>query len=53
MHTGFRLGKLSEGEDFEDSGLDGRIILKWILKKWDGAWSGLDWLRIETHDEPL
>jgi len=24
----------------------GRIILKWILKKWDGAWAGLIWLRI-------
>jgi hypothetical protein len=29
--------------------LDGRIILKWILKKWDGeAWTGLIWLRIGT-----
>jgi hypothetical protein len=27
----------------------GRIILKWILKKWDGeAWTGLIWLRIMT-----
>ena len=25
----------------EDSGLDGRIILRWIFRKWDGG-NGLD-----------
>jgi hypothetical protein len=29
-------------------GVDRRIILKWIYKKWDGAWTGLSWLRIGT-----
>jgi hypothetical protein len=26
-----------------DPGVDGRIILKWILKKWDG---GMDWIEL-------
>jgi hypothetical protein len=45
VHTGFWWGDLREGDHFED----GRIILKWIFKKWDGgASTGLMWLRIGT-----
>jgi hypothetical protein len=33
--TGFRLGDLREGDHLGDPGVDGRIILKWIFKKWD------------------
>ena len=30
-------------------GVDGRIILRWIFRKWDvGAWTGSSWLRIGT-----
>jgi len=34
-----------------DTGVDGRIILRWIFRKWDGAggaWTGLIWLKIGT-----
>ena len=32
-----------------DPGVDERIILRWIFRKWDvGVWTGLDWLRIGT-----
>jgi hypothetical protein len=29
-----------------DPGVDGRLILKWIFKKWDRPCTGLSWLRI-------
>jgi len=39
--TGFWWGTLREREHFEDPGIDGRIILRWIFRKWDVG-HGLD-----------
>jgi hypothetical protein len=49
VHTGFWWKDLREGDHLEDLDVDGRIILKWIFKKWDGRpWTGFIWLRIGT-----
>jgi hypothetical protein len=47
------VGDLSEGDRLGDPGVDERIILKWIFKTWDGAWTELSWLRIGTGGGPL
>jgi hypothetical protein len=36
-----RWEKMREREHLEDPGVDGRIILRWIFRKWDvGLWNG-------------
>jgi hypothetical protein len=42
------VGRPEGRHHLRDPGVDGRIILKLFFKKWDGAWTGLSWLRIGT-----
>jgi len=48
-YTGFWWGNLRERDHLEGPSIDGRILLRWIFRKWDvGAWTGSIRLRIGT-----
>jgi hypothetical protein len=54
VHTGFWRGDLRERHNFEHLGVDGRIILKRIFKKWgEEAGTGLIRFMIGTFGERL
>jgi hypothetical protein len=46
VYTGFWWGNLRERHNLEDQGIDGRIILNWIFRKWDG---GMDWIDLAQN----
>jgi hypothetical protein len=40
---------MSERAHWGEPGIDGRIMLGWIFRKWHVVvWTGLGWFRIET-----
>ena len=46
-YTGFWWGNLRERDHLGDRGVNGRIILRWIFRKWDVVeWTGSSWFRI-------
>jgi hypothetical protein len=43
MYTEFWWGNLRERNHLGDEGVAGRIILRWIFRKWD---RGMDWIEL-------
>jgi hypothetical protein len=42
VRTGFWWENLRERDKLEDTGVDGRRILRWIFRKWDGDMGWID-----------
>jgi hypothetical protein len=43
VYTGFWWGNLREREHMNDTGVDGRLILRSLFRKWVG---GMDWIDV-------
>jgi len=41
VYAGFWWGNLRERDHMENPGVDGKIILRWMFRKWVG---GMDWI---------
>jgi hypothetical protein len=49
VYTGFWWGNVRERDHLEDPAIYGRIIFRWIFRKWDvAARTRSSWLRIGT-----
>jgi len=49
VNIGFWRGNVKERDHLGDPGVDGKIILRWIFRRWDvGIWTGLGRLMVGT-----
>jgi hypothetical protein len=49
VHTGFWRGNLRERDHLEDPGIGGRIVLRWIYRKW--GCGSMDWIDLAQDRE--
>jgi hypothetical protein len=47
--TGFWLGNLRERDQWGDPDPDGKVILRWIFRKWEGVFG--DWMELAQDRE--
>jgi hypothetical protein len=43
VYTGFLWGNVRKRDNLKEQGIDFRIILRWIFRKWDGD---MDWIEL-------
>jgi len=44
VHTGFWWGNWWERNHWKDPGVDGKIVLRRIFRKWNRGSGGMDWI---------
>ena len=49
MYTGFWFENMMERDHLGDASVDGRIILRWIFKKW--GCEGRDWIELAQDSD--
>jgi hypothetical protein len=51
VHTEFWWGNLRERDHLEDPGVGGRVILRWMFRKWKGGC--MDWIDVAQDRDRL